>query len=216
MTAFKPANSHCPWSGDPVSETASTLYRSRTVAFCKPGCRDKFERATQAFDAAIDAKDHGFDRQSLVADAKPYVRRLFQYMGVQDLGGGTFKLYMIDLDPDAGLVDPPDAAALSYATTFSGQRLSDAPIGFIILHKGEEGDWLLLHWWAPGGILHNHVAHRADTGAPYAAAGDSLLACVWEQVILEHERKAWVKHVLAPTGCSIENYLQDSLPNGIY
>ncbi len=216
MSAFKPANSHCPWSGNPVSETAATVYRNQTVAFCKPGCRDKFERATHAFDAAIDAQDQGFDTQSLVADAKPYAGRLFQYLGEHTLGAGTFKLYTIDLDPEVSMVDEPDAAALSYATSFSNQVLNGDPIGFIILHKGEEGDWLLLHWWAPGGILHNHVAHRASIGTPYKAAGDSLLACVWEQVILEHERKAWVKHVLASTGCSIEDYLQDSLPNGVY
>ena len=50
----QPVNSHCPWSGDPVSDTAATTYRGHTVAFCNPGCRDKFEAATRLFDAAID------------------------------------------------------------------------------------------------------------------------------------------------------------------
>ena len=46
-------NDRCPWSGDPVSADALTLYRGRVVGFCNPGCRDKFESATTAFDAAI-------------------------------------------------------------------------------------------------------------------------------------------------------------------
>ena len=50
----RPVNSHCPWSGNPVSDTATTTYRGQPVAFCNPGCRDKFEKATKLFDAAID------------------------------------------------------------------------------------------------------------------------------------------------------------------
>lgn len=48
-------NETCPWSGAPVSAGSLTRYRGRVVGFCNPGCRDKFERATSAFDAAIGA-----------------------------------------------------------------------------------------------------------------------------------------------------------------
>ena len=47
-------NARCPWSGDPVSGDSLALYRGKVVGFCNPGCRDKFEKATSAFDAAID------------------------------------------------------------------------------------------------------------------------------------------------------------------
>jgi hypothetical protein len=50
-------NEVCPWSGDPVSEDSLTHYRDKVVGFCNPGCRDKFERAASAFDAAIDGKN---------------------------------------------------------------------------------------------------------------------------------------------------------------
>ena len=49
-------NTHCPWSGDPVSADSLTLYRGKVVGFCNPGCRDKFEAATRAFDAGIESK----------------------------------------------------------------------------------------------------------------------------------------------------------------
>ncbi len=48
-------NEICPWSGDPVSADSLTVYRGRVVGFCNQGCRDKFERATAAFDREIDA-----------------------------------------------------------------------------------------------------------------------------------------------------------------
>ena len=50
-------NDVCPWSGDPVSEDALTTYRGEVVGFCNTGCRDKFERATAAFDKAIDGSE---------------------------------------------------------------------------------------------------------------------------------------------------------------
>jgi len=50
-------NDVCPWSGKPVSADSLTHYRGQVVGFCNPGCRDKFEAAAQAFDAAIEKKD---------------------------------------------------------------------------------------------------------------------------------------------------------------
>jgi hypothetical protein len=50
-------NRRCPWSGDPISADSLTRYQGRVVGFCNPGCRDKFEKATALFDAALAAKD---------------------------------------------------------------------------------------------------------------------------------------------------------------
>lgn len=50
-------NEVCPWSGNPVSADSLTLYRGKVVGFCNTGCRDKFEKAASAFDAAIEGKN---------------------------------------------------------------------------------------------------------------------------------------------------------------
>jgi len=47
-------NDVCPWSGKPVSGDSLATYRGKVVGFCNPGCRDKFEAATGAFDAKIE------------------------------------------------------------------------------------------------------------------------------------------------------------------
>ena len=49
-------NQTCPWSGKPVSADSLTLYKGQVVGFCNTGCRDKFEAASGAFDAAIEGK----------------------------------------------------------------------------------------------------------------------------------------------------------------
>ena len=50
-------NTVCPWSGKPVSADSLTRYKGAVVGFCNPGCRDKFDAAAHAFDAAIDGKN---------------------------------------------------------------------------------------------------------------------------------------------------------------
>lgn len=49
-------NTTCPWSGKPVSEDSLTLYRGKVVGFCNTDCRDKFDAAAHAFDAAIEGR----------------------------------------------------------------------------------------------------------------------------------------------------------------
>ena len=50
-------NRVCPWSGEPVQADSLTLYEGKTVGFCNPGCRDKFEKAADSFDAAIKGQE---------------------------------------------------------------------------------------------------------------------------------------------------------------
>ncbi len=50
-------NTHCPWSGKPVSPDSLTTYRGKPVGFCNPGCRDKFETALAVFDPLIERAD---------------------------------------------------------------------------------------------------------------------------------------------------------------
>ena len=49
-------NQVCPWSGEPVNADSLTRYKGAVVGFCNPGCRDKFDAAARAFDAAIEGK----------------------------------------------------------------------------------------------------------------------------------------------------------------
>ena len=46
-------NETCPWSGKPVSADSLTIYKGKTVGFCNPGCKEKFETAVSHFDAAM-------------------------------------------------------------------------------------------------------------------------------------------------------------------
>jgi hypothetical protein len=49
-------NDLCPWSGKPISADSLTLYSGAVVGFCNPECRDKFARAVQDFENALQAR----------------------------------------------------------------------------------------------------------------------------------------------------------------
>jgi uncharacterized protein involved in tolerance to divalent cations len=85
--------------------------------------------------------------------------------------------------------------------------------GFAILHEGEEGRWLLLHWWLGGGILTNRL-WRADLveDAEFVEADPLLMACVWELGVIDFERRAWMRTVMA--GATVDDYIADRLPEG--
>ena len=213
IAASSPLNSHCPWSGKPVSQSATTLYRDHALAFCNPGCRDKFERATGAFDRAIDEyqKDHARPAGGLIAE--PYFERYFTDLGVHKFGASTFKTYHIAIDALAEVELDPHSRA--YLNAFVEANLNGEQIGFVMTHAGEEADWLLLYWWSIGGILHRHIVSRRADQDGFDLADPSIVACVWEQIVIEYERKAWVRHVLTASP-SRSAYLQDVLPNGRY
>ncbi len=86
-------------------------------------------------------------------------------------------------------------------------------LGFVVLHEGHDGTWLLMDWWAHGGILCQRLS--LDDGGGFRAVDDRpLLACVWELPVIAYERGAWIRHMMrAPA--SPGRYLSDLLPAGI-
>lgn len=59
-------NSNCPFSGNPVKETALTHYKGQSVGFCNLRHRDDFDMAVQAFDALIASGGKGARERMIV------------------------------------------------------------------------------------------------------------------------------------------------------
>lgn len=87
----------------------------------------------------------------------------------------------------AALVDPPQGG--------------DHPVGFLILHYGRDGNYLLVSQWYDANNLKHWVRGSvAGTTADITftpLAQHDLVACVWELEIIKFERDAWVNTVLA-------------------
>ncbi|WP_420960502.1 hypothetical protein [Brucella sp. IR073] len=144
-----------------------------------------------------------------------YFPRAARFAEVVSCGPAVIKLSIIEADATSPLPDAAiDAAKETIAGTaekLTATRHLDA--GFAIVHQGEEGLWLLLHWWLEGGIA-THMLWRSNLdGEPaFVPAEPLLMACVWELGIIDFERRAWMETVMS--GKPVADYLTRTMPRG--
>ncbi len=150
---------------------------------------------------------------SQTVPSPPYEERKTWMMSTVRRGGWTLKVYAIEAP---GAESPK--SLVEHALHFLEPRLpvpssAEPACGFVILHAGDEALWLLVDLWARD-IL-KHFLYRAPLASPEAlesAPADGTAACVWELRVIQHERDAWVRHVLArPSEPDLEAYLADSI-----
>lgn len=147
-----------------------------------------------------------------------YQSRSFSYHGVRESGDIALKTYAIE--GRAPLQTSTLQLAWSSAEQLIGdsrRRETDRPTpGYAIVHRGEMNTWLLAHWWDYGDIVMARLATLSTQGDRFAVTEDEHFhACVWEAVVIHHERDAWVRHMLRDTP-SLPRYLADSLASGAY
>lgn len=139
-----------------------------------------------------------------------YAPRPCRSLGTWRVGEMALKAYHIGASDPTG---PRRDAATEEArriTRAADDEGASSGLGFLILHEGEMGAWLLLDWWAHGDILCQRLSLDAGTG--FAPVDDRpLAACVWELPIIAHERDAWVRHMMDGTP-DAQAYLADFRP----
>ncbi len=96
------------------------------------------------------------------------------------------------------------------------------PATFTVLHQGTDGAFLLAYSWMWDNVLECRTVCAGvpmlgcpDTDLTHFAAPDrNWIGCVWELAPLEHERSAWVRHMLEPSQPDLAGYLADQLAPG--
>lgn len=85
-------------------------------------------------------------------------------------------------------------------------------VGFLIVHEGADGNYVLVEWWVGENMLKSHV-FTAPTGRfepedfRYVTP-TGLCACIWELHVMHFERTAWITSVLdREGGPDLEEYL---------
>ena len=65
-------------------------------------------------------------------------------------------------------------------------------LGFVIIHPGDLGISIAVHWWVQGSVLCQHI-YRKEYGSnePMDTVTRPVVACVWELEIIDQERKLW-------------------------
>lgn len=96
------------------------------------------------------------------------------------------------------------------------------PAGFIVLHQGPNGAYLVVYSWVWHNVVHvrsaaageayfgcepGNLTHFREIDKPFAG-------CTWELAALGHEPAAWVRHVAGAERPDVHAYLDDVLPDG--
>jgi len=149
----------------------------------------------------------------------PYAPRRFRFPGLQHAAEMAVKLYAITL-PHAALDEGRIRSAvarqlpeLAAKAAISGNHHRQA---YCIAHMSNEGAWLLFDWW-PHGDITCHILLRAGANSLdfQPVTTGHLNACVWESQIIDHERRAWMRHMLTKTPDAVA-YQADHLPDGLH
>jgi hypothetical protein len=138
----------------------------------------------------------------------PFAPRPTTFLGVESHRGYSLKVYSIiygDGPFRRGEFDAGFALALDALPTPA--VTADRPgVGFVILHQGKTGHYLILCWWDNENELPTRVFVTDESGWR-AATGESF--CVWDLEVMWREREAYVGTVLS--GKNAINYLKKTV-----
>ncbi|WP_428648505.1 hypothetical protein [Roseibium sp.] len=143
-----------------------------------------------------------------------YKQRLYRSYPPVECAGVRLKPYTIAA---AGREDFNIQAALDYAAV----ALAASPVawmrhrglGYLMHHRGEDGNWFLLRVWLEGDIQAGLLS--ADHGRGFEPVTMPACECVWEGLVTCHEREAWIRHMMSETE-NPDGYLADRLEDGFH
>lgn len=140
---------------------------------------------------------------------KPYLPRPLVFLGVESIRGHRLKVYSIH-EADVAFERACFDSAFARIESVLPQRdaATGCPgLGFVILHQGATGDYLIVCWWDRENELPTRVLIRDEGDWRAARGGESF--CVWDLRVMWFEREAYVATLLAQR--SAEDYLAQTV-----
>jgi len=138
----------------------------------------------------------------------PFTQRTTRWIDTIDLNGWQLKVYTITTGSAVG--EDVVAAALSRVAP-DLPEVEEPGVGFVIIHHGDQGIWLLCDTWHGDIII--QTVYRADHTAPtdfVAVPNGGPTACVHELEVHNHEAHALIHSILIPDKPDPAAYLADT------
>jgi hypothetical protein len=139
-----------------------------------------------------------------------------------EVGARRYKRYYVT--SGAAVITPAvEKAAFGLLPGLSPEPDGTPPAGFVVLHRGGDGAaYLNVYTWVWDNVLHVRgvAAAQGALGCPdddpthFMPLDRSWIGCVWELPPIQHERDAWVRHMLIPDVADLDGYLGDAMPVG--
>ncbi len=112
-----------------------------------------------------------------------------------DVGPLKLKVYSIRAK-EQFLTDQMVEDAYNFAKSDVPSRVAvagdDNGLGFAIIHPGDVGISILIHWWIQGSVLCQHIRRTLwGADAPMDTDARPVVACVWELGLINAEQVIW-------------------------
>lgn len=145
----------------------------------------------------------------------PYKPRPTAFLGFFKADVWQFKLYSItdnsNLVPSIHEWENAKQLILNIIENYLPANCEEQ-LGYVIYHKGFDSNYIVISWWAYENML-RMFAYSSDRLTPhdFYLVQDGLNICVWDMLIHNHERNAYVKHILANNKATdIKGYLNEN------
>lgn len=129
-----------------------------------------------------------------------YHPRAFSDHGVWNIGPLEFKVYGLLAKNKSVSAEMTAKAKHFIQNDVLGrvEKMGDSnDLGFVIIHPGDLGVSISVHWWAQGSVLcqHNYRQLYGST-EPMDTTTRPVVACVWELALINAEQEAWRKTMM--------------------
>lgn len=142
----------------------------------------------------------------LISGRTPYLSvyqpRAVSSLGVWQVGHLRLKVYGITAEGQKltdGIASKAHAFAQRDLPPLVAAEGDDDGLGFVIIHPGELGVSVLLHWWIQGSVLCQHIERTLwGNDRPMDTASRPVIACVWELGLINAEQCIWRDTMMVP------------------
>lgn len=151
-----------------------------------------------------------------------FKEKLLSSLPPVEAGGRRYKRYYVTSET-AVITAEVEKAAFGLLPELVPVADGTPPAGFVVLHRGGDGAaYMCVYTWVWDNVLHMRSAAAAQRalGCPdddpthFLPLDQRWIGCVWELAPIDHERNAWVRHMLMPDVGDLNGYLGDTLPDG--
>lgn len=130
------------------------------------------------------------------SDLYPYrPRQIISDLDNWEIGSLKLKVYGIIAEGQelsAAIINDAYTFALDEVPSIVEKEGRDNGMGFVIIHPGDLGVSVLVHWWIQGSILCQHIRRTEwNSNTPMDMPDRPVIACVWELGLINAEQVLW-------------------------
>lgn len=129
---------------------------------------------------------------------KAYMSRAIKFKGVKAVNDWKIKVYSIIYDENSFSEALENESIHLLHRVLTDINSDTYGLGFLIVHHGKDSNFVLFDWWCNENEL-QHLVYYSSKINPGILKKQSIgasIACVWDLQVINHERNAWVKHMM--------------------